>query len=98
MAKSIVEALKESRKPMAEEWVEGRKNAQTVEEKTKYNVWDDIRDVLPVLKKSIAGEWNWGRNRKCKYIEVRIDMRDGKCIIKDRHGNRINPEDLRHQD
>lgn len=80
------------------EWNEGRANAKTVEEKTKFNVWDNFaRDVLPVFQDSLAGRWKWGRNPKCKYIEVRIDMRDGGCIICDKDGNRINPEDLAHQ-
>jgi hypothetical protein len=81
-----------------EAWAEGRKNAKTVEEKTKYNVWDDFFEhVKPVLIAMKSKKWWWFKNQRCKYIEVRIDMRSGHCIIKDQDGVRINPEDLSFQ-
>lgn len=65
---------------------------------SKFNVWDRfMEDVLPVLEAASKRKWTWYRNDRCKYIEVRIDMRDGSCIIKDRHGNRITPEELARQ-
>ena len=81
-----------------EEWSQGQANAKTPEEKTKYNVWDNFnKDVLPVLKAAQEGRWSWTKNFDCKYIEVRIDMRSGHCIIENRNGQRINPEDLASQ-
>lgn len=79
-------------------WETGRRTAKTVEEKNAFNVWDNLkRDVLPILKASLAGKWFWYRNQNCKYINVRIDMRTGQCIISDNNNERINPEDLRNQ-
>lgn len=69
----------------------------TVKEKTERNIWDHLSDVLPTLKAASRGEWSWGRNGQCKYVELRIDMRSGHCIIRDRDGKRINPEDLAYQ-
>jgi hypothetical protein len=83
---------------LLDDWAKARANAKTPEEKSRYNVWDDFKkDVLPVLKLALTGKWTWWKNQKCKYITVRIDMRDGGCIIKDNEGNRINPEDLASQ-
>jgi hypothetical protein len=69
----------------------------TLEEKIASNTWDSLRDFLEVAKKMQAGEWNWYRNSKCKYVELRVDMRTLHCIIKDRNGNRIDPKDLAYQ-
>jgi hypothetical protein len=55
------------------------------------NQWHHFNDVVPVLKAAQAGEWHWFENTRCKYIELRIDMRDLGCIIKDREGQRITP-------
>jgi hypothetical protein len=79
------------------EWLQGRKDAKTVEEKIRFNVWDNVADVLPVLESAKAGKWKWVYNSNCKYIELRVDMRDGGCIITNREGVRINPEDLAYQ-
>ncbi|HYE39909.1 MAG TPA: hypothetical protein VEB23_08250 [Ramlibacter sp.] len=69
----------------------------TVEQKRVANVWDHIDDVLPVIEAARAGKWTPYENMACKYIELRIDMRDGGCIIKNAKGERINPSDLRRQ-
>ncbi len=68
-----------------------------LEQKIKTNTWDHFDDALAVLEAARAGKWWWCNNTRCKYIELRIDMRDGACIIKDRDGNRIDPADLRSQ-
>lgn len=84
-----------------DQWEVGRKTATTVQEKTKYNVWDSFfQDVVPIVKKAMEHRWFWFGNplrEKVKYINVRIDMRTGHCIITDNDGNRINPEDLAKQ-
>ena len=67
------------------------------EEKKKANIWDSIEDVVDVIMMSRKREWSWARNHKCKYIDVRIDMRDGGCIIINDKGERIDPKDLRYQ-
>lgn len=56
--------------------------------------WNHLEDVLPVLTAARAGEWHWTNNFRFKYMELRIDMRDGGCIIKDRDGNRVAPSEL----
>lgn len=79
------------------EVVEANMATATVEQKSHYNVWDHVKDVWAVLGRVSDGSWVWFRNTRCKYIDVRIDMRSGNCIIKDNDGNRINPSDLAYQ-
>lgn len=69
----------------------------TLQQKIDANIWDSLADVLPVLKAASKGDWSWMNNGRCKYIELRIDMRDGGCIVRDRDGNRIDIETLKHQ-
>lgn len=59
--------------------------------------WYHLRQVLDVVRASICGEWAWPRNVNCKYIDVRIDMRSGECLIRDRHGKVITMEELTRQ-
>lgn len=75
----------------------GAAGAMTLEQKRAANVWDHIDDALAVIELARAGKWHWCENFECKYIELRIDMRDGGCLIKDRNGNRIDPADLAKQ-
>lgn len=67
------------------------------EEKIETNSWDSIDDFIRVLREMKSGKWNWYKNSKCKYVDLRVDMRDGACIIRDRNGNRISPKELAHQ-
>ena len=69
----------------------------TVKEKEKINFWDHMDDFLETYNAMDYKKWSWVMNSKCKYVELRVDMRDGGCIIKDGEGNRINPEDLAYQ-
>ena len=41
--------------------------------------------------------WVWIRNPRCKYIELRIDMRSGDFIIRNRDGEPITFEQLKWQ-
>lgn len=59
--------------------------------------WYGIDQVLAVVRKSLAGEWQWPKNSRCKYIEVRIDMRSGLCLLRDGHGQMISMEELFRQ-
>ena len=52
------------------------------------------QEVIDVVS---AKEWTWSRNHHCKYISLRIDTRDGKCIIKDRHGEVITLDEVKRQ-
>ena len=69
----------------------------SLKDKESNNIWDSIDDVISVINKVREGKWLWWKNPRCKYIDVRIDMRDGGCIIMDREGNRIDPNDLQAQ-
>ena len=62
--------------------------------------WIPVEKVIDVVAKATNKndrQWEWLANSKCKYISVRIDMRDGACVIKDRDGNSINLEELEYQ-
>lgn len=69
----------------------------TLEQKRAANVWDHVDDAMAVIELARAGKWSPYENMRCKYIELRIDMRDGGCLIKDKDGNRIDPTQLRKQ-
>ena len=68
-----------------------------VVEKMISNTWDHFGDILPTLKAISRGEWYWGANQRCKYIEIRIDTRDGGCLLFDSQRLRISPEQFAHQ-
>jgi len=68
-----------------------------LQKKIDENVWDKIEDFANVYKKMRNGDWSWIYNSKCKYVELRVDMRNGGCIISDRSGTRIDPKDLEYQ-
>jgi hypothetical protein len=59
--------------------------------------WIPIDDVLSVVKASTREEWRWYLNSRCKYIDLRVDMRDGCCVLKDRNGRLITLDQLKHQ-
>jgi hypothetical protein len=76
----------------------------SIQFKQDHDKWDNIKDIFPLLeiirKKKSAfdmDKWTWLKNSRCKYIEIRIDTRDGGCIIRDRDGNRISPKQLMYQ-
>lgn len=68
-----------------------------VMERSQSNTWDNVRDFIKVWQARVAGQWEWFANSRCKYVELRVDMRDGGCIIRDREGVRISPEELAQQ-
>jgi hypothetical protein len=41
--------------------------------------------------------WTWIKNTKCKYVSIRIDMRDGGFVLLDRGGKRVLLKDIEHQ-
>ncbi len=56
--------------------------------------WFPLADILPTLKAVEEGLWKRYRNSRCKYVELRIDMRDLTCLIRDRDGKFINLHQL----
>lgn len=62
--------------------------------------WIPITEVMEVLaesKSETPDSWHWGANTRCKYLNIRLDMRDGHCLIYDRNNNPITLEQLRYQ-
>lgn len=41
--------------------------------------------------------WTWAKNNRCKYINIRIDMRDGGFVLLNRDGERISLKQLQWQ-
>ncbi len=68
-----------------------------VQAKMAVNQWDHFGDILPTLKAISRGDWYWGANSRCKYIEIRLDTRDGGCLLFDRERVRISPAQFSHQ-
>ena len=65
------------------------------------NSWNMIEElgkaVMETVKLSRKREWSWIKNWDCKYINLRIDMRDGGAILVNRAGKRISPDQLKYQ-
>lgn len=73
--------------------------------KSKYenNIWHD-RDQLQkfvdtILRLSVEDndEWGWAYNSQCKYMNLKIDMRDGGFIMTNGDGQRIDLPQLEWQ-
>lgn len=56
--------------------------------------WVPVADALAIINDP---RWSWALNARCKYIELRIDTRDGHCLISDRDGKRITLKELSRQ-
>jgi hypothetical protein len=59
--------------------------------------WIPLAQVLEIIGLAERGDWSWCGNSRCKHIELRIDMRDRHCLVKDRDGNPASLEELRLQ-
>jgi hypothetical protein len=81
----------------------------TLNDKIETNTWEgteqlkDLFDFIlkvatdcPLSERYKRG-WDWTKNFDCKYIDIRIDMRDGGFILRNREGKRIELKDLKHQ-
>jgi len=72
-------------------------------EEFKHNRWEQKEDLTTVItticKLAVKKcyKWTWVKNWNCKYIDIRIDMRDGAFIIKNNKGERITLDELKHQ-
>lgn len=56
--------------------------------------WESAQEALDVI---FNDDWKWINNSRCKYISLRIDTRDGHCVIYDRHGKPITMNELKYQ-
>lgn len=59
--------------------------------------WVPLEEVVAVVQQAQQGQWAWSRNPDCKYLDLRIDMRDGHCQLRDRNGKTISLDMLRRQ-
>lgn len=88
----------DERERLATEATEAAKSsADEVARLRSTNIWHNFSEVVPILKAAQAGKWQWFENTQCKYIELRIDMRDLGCLIMDRDRERITPDMLAKQ-
>lgn len=66
--------------------------SQEFQSKVSDNEWESPESLVDNLKRIIkcieSKEWQWGRNMDCKYVNVRIDMRDGGHVIVNQRGKR----------
>ena len=82
-------------RPAVDQKLTNKEYTQKLHLLEKDNEWNYFfSDVLPVLAASCWYQWSWVGNSRQKYtgIEVRVDMRDLGCIIRDRDGNRVLPQ------
>ncbi len=63
--------------------------------------WDknlkEVVDFIFEATKDRFSGWTWVKNTPCKYISLRIDMRDGAFVLFDCDGKRIDIKDLKYQ-
>lgn len=59
--------------------------------------WRPPAEVLRALSAMRRSGWSWTRNTRCKYVDVRIDTRSGRCFVMDRDGKFITLDQLAWQ-
>lgn len=61
----------------------------------------DAPIIIPIGDKDPDADkpqrWSWAYNPGCKYVNLRIDMRDGGFVMTNQNGERINLEQLKWQ-
>lgn len=63
--------------------------------------WEPCGPIFDALKQTIEDsknfKWHWAYTfeSECKYIDIRIDMRDGHCLLFNRDHEQIDLEDIR---
>ena len=59
--------------------------------------WLPVLQVIRAIEIAKDNGWDWCNNTRCKYVEIRIDMRTDDCLIKDRDGKIINLTEMLFQ-
>ena len=57
-----------------------------------FNAWNDDLTAFAKLIDDAAGEYWWCYDTALKYLQIRVDTRDGGFVLLDRDGNRVEPE------
>lgn len=61
--------------------------------------WIPFSEIQPIIDfLNNKEDWLFIYNHKCKYINIRIDMRGGDFRLSDRHDNLITLDDLKQQE
>lgn len=56
--------------------------------------WFPGHELLHLIQTLLENHDTWLGNSSLKYLDLRIDTRDGSFLLKDRHGNFIRPNDI----
>lgn len=60
--------------------------------------WIEFQSAVDFIKQILDDpNWSWGKNMDCKYVSLRVDMRDGKVLLQNRNGKGIRIEDVKYQ-
>lgn len=71
--------------------------------KVERNSWhdrtelDEFINTIKTQSVEDSYDWSWAYNHACKYVDIRVDMRDGGFIVMDREGRRIDLATLKWQ-
>jgi len=69
-----------------------------IAERIEKNSWDhNLDQVVDTIKECLNSDWSWSANSDCKYVGIRIDMRNGGLVITNRGDQRISIEQLKYQ-
>jgi hypothetical protein len=66
--------------------------------KVQSNTWhkreelDEFIATIKALSDPEKWDWSWARNTKCKYVELRFDMRDGGFVLRANSSHHHGPE------
>jgi len=60
--------------------------------------WTPLEELMDGIREVTNDHnWRWAANMPCKYISIRIDMRDKHALLLDRDGEPITIEQLKRQ-
>lgn len=68
-----------------------------LEQRKEKNIWDSIDDFLPVVEDIKTKKWSYKYNPEFRYVDIRIDMRDGRCVFMSEK-NRVDISQIKMQD
>jgi len=60
--------------------------------------WIPLKELVEGVAEVVNNKkWRWASNTRCKYVSIRIDMRDGHAILLDRNNQLITLEQFERQ-